>query len=277
MTKIHAACIQVNQGACYDQGFESLKDLITQAAAKGARLIVTPECSDSMIWPTTEKAKSAFTQEDHPTLQKLQALAAELSVQIVVGSLAVRDDEIGKLRNRCFVIDQNGKILSQYDKIHLFDAELGAGENYCESLHYHPGNTAQIAKMDWGVLGLSICYDVRFAHLFRHLAQEGAQVLSVPAAFAVPTGQAHWDVLLRARAIETGSYVLAAGQTGKHPGDRKTYGHSMIIGPWGDVIAQMGDEVGFIDAIIDMDEVARCRKNLPSLTHDRGFVMGAGV
>lgn len=273
MSKIHVACVQVNSGADYQRNIEGLEHYIAEAAGRGAQFIVTPECSDSMIWPTSEKVKSAFPFDQHPTLAALRALAKRLDVQIVAGSLAVLDEATGKLLNRCCVVGADGEILSYYDKIHLFDADLGAGEFYHESLHYNAGDRARLVDAKWGKVGLSICYDVRFAQLFRQLAQEGAQVLTVPAAFAVPTGQAHWDVLLRARAIETGCFVLAAGQTGTHPGDRRTYGHSMIIGPWGDVIAEMDEHIGVIDALIDLEEVARCRKNLPSLTHDRGFVL----
>ncbi len=273
-SRLHIASVQLNNGADVFKNISALELLIRAASKKGVQLILTPECSDNMIWPAETKIKSAYSQLNHPTLSAMQNLAKELSIEIIIGSLAIKEDGQDKLYNRSFAISKSGEIISQYDKIHLFDAILSDTEAYKESAYYQNGENAQLAKLSNAVAGLTICYDLRFAHLYRSLAKQGAQILCVPAAFSVPTGQAHWEVLLRARAIETGSYVIASGQTGSHPGDRHTYGHSMIVDPWGKIIASMGgnDETGFIDIIIDLDEVENCRASLPSLQHDKEFI-----
>lgn len=274
MTQLHVACVQLNQGADSAQNNAALEAQIRAAAAKGARLIVTPECSDLMLWPAEEKHKLSGDQQSCSALALAQDLATTLNVSIVLGSVSIKEnphDE--KLWNRSFVINASGQIAAQYDKIHLFDVDLEGGESYRESNTCYAGNHAVIAQTQGIKLGMSICYDVRFAALYRLLAQKDAQILTVPAAFAVPTGRAHWEVLLRARAIETGSFVLAAGQTGQHPGGRSTYGHSMIISPWGEIIASMEGEVGLVDAVIDLDQVETCRKNLPALRHDKPFTL----
>ncbi len=271
MSKLHVACLQVNHDDNLARNLDTLAEQMRAAAAKGAQFIVTPECSDVMVWPTQKRLDSAQEQASHEALAHLQSLAKELGVWLVIGSLVVHDPDIEKLRNRSYMIDDQGKIAAQYDKIHLFDAQFEHGETYRESAHYAPGDRAVSVQTPWAKIGMSICYDLRFAHLYRKLAHDGAQIMVVPAAFAVTTGCAHWEVLLRARAIETGSFVLASGQTGSHPGDRSTYGHSMIIGPWGGILAKIGDEVGFIDAIIDLKDVETCRTNLPAIHHDRNF------
>lgn len=274
MTQLHVACLQVNHDNDLTANLAALAGQIRAAAAKGAQLIVTPECSDTMIFPTRTKLDAAQTQAAHQGLSHLQQLAKELGIWLLIGSMAIKDPARGKLWNRSFMIGADGQIAAQYDKIHLFDADLDNGETYRESKYYNAGDKAIIAQTPWASVGMSICYDVRFAYLYRHLAKAGASILAVPAAFAVPTGCAHWETLLRARAIETGSFVLASGQTGLHPGERSTYGHSMIIGPWGNVIAKIGEEVGFIDAVIDLGDVEKCRRNLPAIHHDRDFKQG---
>ena len=175
------------------------------------------------------------------------------------------------MANRTYVLDSDGTIAARYDKIHMFDVDLGNGERYAESSTFAPGSQAVLVDLPWGKLGLTICYDLRFPGLFRDLAQAGADMITVPSAFTQVTGEAHWHVLLRARAIETGTYVLAPAQTGSHPGDRATYGHTLIVNPWGKILADGGTEPGIVSAVIDVAEVARTRQKIPSLSHDRPF------
>jgi predicted amidohydrolase len=210
------------------------------------------------------------TEGDHATLAMLTAMAAERKAWILIGSLAVAISN-GKIANRCYLIDPGGEVQATYDKIHMFDVDLDDGDNYRESATYEPGTKAVTADLPWGKLGLTICYDVRFAYLYRALAQAGAEFITVPAAFTKVSGEAHWHVLQRARAIETGSYVIAAAQCGTHAEDRKTYGHSLIVDPWGRVLADGGDDVGVITAEIDPAQVAEARRKIPALSHDRQF------
>ena len=272
MTFLKIAMVQLNNQDDQAANIDVLSGYIRSAAKKGARLIVTPECSDSMMWPTSEKAAQAVVEEEHEGLSDLQVLASELSVHILVGSIAVKSRSVeGKLCNRALMIAPDGEITSRYDKIHLFDAKLSKDESYQESAYYECGDKAVVAETALAPVGISICYDVRFANLYRALAKAGAKIVAVPAAFSVPTGKAHWEVLLRARAIETGCFIIASGQTGIHPGGRATYGHSMIVSPWGEVVVKMDDQPGFEVAEIDLSEVDRVRAMLPSLDHDRGF------
>ncbi|HEY2112025.1 MAG TPA: carbon-nitrogen hydrolase family protein, partial [Dongiaceae bacterium] len=187
-----------------------------------------------------------------------------------VGSLALRVSP-DRAANRSFLIAPDGEIAARYDKIHMFDVDLANVERYRESAAFRPGHQAVTADLPWGRLGLTICYDLRFAYLYRALAKAGAGFISIPAAFTRPTGQAHWHVLMRARAIETGCFVFAPAQTGEHAEGRKTYGHSLIVAPWGEVLADGGEEVGFITARIDPAKIAEARGMVPALTHDRGF------
>ena len=189
---------------------------------------------------------------------------------MLAGSLAVRLPD-GRVANRSVLFDKEGRVAARYDKIHLFDVDLGNGESYRESATIAPGDRAVIAKTPWGPIGLTVCYDLRFPHLYRTLAQRGANFIAIPAAFTRTTGQAHWHVLQRARAIETGCYVFAPGQCGTHAEDRQTYGHSLIVDPWGAVLADGGEQVGIITARIDPAQVAAARRKIPALTHDRPF------
>jgi predicted amidohydrolase len=222
--------------------------------------------------------EKAAEPADDTALVAFQALAVELRALLLVGSLVVWSDAPAdadgrrKLANRSFLIDADGAIVADYDKIHLFDVDLGGGEVYRESSSYAPGNKVVMADTPWGKLGMTICYDMRFPHLYHRLAQDGADFISVPSAFTRPTGRAHWHVLLRSRAIETGCYVFAPAQCGDHAGGRKTYGHSMIIDPWGEVLADGGEEPGFVVADIEPAKVAEAREKMPSLHHDRAFV-----
>ena len=262
--------IQMNSGTVIAENLRQAEGLIRQAAEGGAQFILTPENTCHIKTPQSEKLQSSPYEADHPAIPFFAGLAQELGVWILVGSIAVRVSET-KVVNRSLLFGADGGLVAQYDKIHLFDVDLPTGESHRESNIVQPGDKAVIAETPWGGVGLAICYDLRFAHLFRTLAQNGARILTVPSAFTVPTGQAHWESLLRARAIETGSFVLAPAQTGTHHGDRKTYGHSLIVSPWGEVIADGGDAVGIVLADLDMDAVDKARGAIPALQHDREF------
>lgn len=249
--------------------------LIEQAAAGGATFILTPECTNGLSSSRAHQ-RAVFSHEaDDPTLQALREDAARLGVWLLIGSLALlTTDSDGRFANRSFLIDPMGEIVARYDKVHMFDVDVSATERYRESEGYRPGGQAILSQTPFGVVGMTVCYDVRFAYLYRKLAQAGAQILTVPAAFNHITGAAHWEVLLRARAIETGCFVLAPAQTGFHPETaggkgRRTYGHSLAISPWGEVLADGGVDVGVTYAEIDLDHVAKARGRVPSLSHDR--------
>lgn len=258
----------MTSGPDIEANFSTAETMIREAAAHGALLIVTPENTCHMRQPASEKLKTSADATHHPAISRFSALAKELQVWIMLGSVAVKLSE-DKLANRSFLFSPQGELSAQYDKMHMFDVKLPTGEIHRESDIIHPGQRVAVADTELGKIGMTICYDVRFAYLYRKLAQLGAQIMTVPAAFTVPTGQAHWDVLLRARAIETGSYVIAAAQTGEHQGGRKTYGHSMIIGPWGEIIAAADDKVGIIYGEIDLANVDKARTAIPALLHDR--------
>lgn len=265
-----AACVQLNVGPDITENLKTTEELIREAAGQGAKLILTPENTCFMRFPLNLRPKDAQPQEGHTVLTAIQALAKELAVTVIIGSLGIKLED-GRLANRCFVIADTGEIAATYDKIHMFDVDIPNGESYRESKTIRPGEQAVIAGTDVAKVGLSICYDVRFGALYRQLSQDGAQILTVPAAFTVPTGQAHWEVLLRARAIENGAFVMAAGQVGEHENSLKTWGHSMIIAPWGEILAEKPDGVGIITANIDLEDVEKARRAIPSLQHDRDF------
>jgi predicted amidohydrolase len=246
---------------------------VTEACAKGAQLVALPE-NVSMLEPNTARMKEKAEQESqHTALRALSKLAQSQGCWLLVGSLAVRVGEVDRVANRSYLIDAKGEVRTHYDKIHLFDVNLGGGEAYRESDYIRPGDQAVISDTPWGRLGMSVCYDLRFPHLYRALAKNGADFLSIPAAFTRTTGEAHWHVLLRARAIETGCYVIAPGQCGTHAEGRQTYGHSLIVDPWGTVLADGGHEPSIVYATIDPAEVARARGRVPALYHDRAFAM----
>jgi len=251
--------------------------LAREAAAGGAGLILTPECTNLMSASRARQRALVVAEAEDPTLARLRAVAAELAVTILIGSLAVRADAgggDGRFANRSFLIGPDGAILARYDKIHMFDVDLGE-ESHRESAVFRPGDRAVVAKAGPARLGLSICYDLRFPQLYRALARAGAEVIAVPAAFTVPTGRAHWETLLRARAIETGAFVLAPAQSGEHAASeaarRRTWGHSLAIGPWGEVLADGGEPVGVTLVDLDLAEVGRARTRVPALLHDRPF------
>jgi predicted amidohydrolase len=244
--------------------------MVAQAVAGGAQFIATPEVTNIISGSRTHQRSVLCDQADDPTLAGLRDAAQRHGVWVLIGSLALlSDDPDGRFINRSFLITPNGDIAASYDKIHMFDVTLSETESYRESDGYRPGNRAVLAKTDIATIGMSVCYDLRFPYLYRSLAQAGAQILTIPAAFAQTTGQAHWEILLRARAIETGCFVIAPAQCGDHAvrrgPQRKTYGHSMIIAPWGDIIAQAGTEKCVIFAEIDLGDVDKARARVPSL------------
>lgn len=263
-----SACIQLNSTPDIHENITQASTLIRAAAADGATFIATPENTCRMMFPMEDKIQIAETEENSPAIPAFSNLAKELNIWLLIGSLGIKVSDT-KLANRSFLISPEGKIITKYDKMHMFDVELANGETYKESDSTEAGNHVVTEQTDIGTIGMSICYDVRFAYLYRKMAQAGAQILTVAAAFAVPTGEAHWETLLRARAIETGSYVIAPAQTGTHAGDRKTWGHSLIIDPWGKVLADAGKDVGYITAEIDLDAVDKARNAIPALKHDR--------
>lgn len=244
--------------------------LVRGAAQAGADLIALPE-NATMIEPANDAAlRKALPENEHPGLAAYREAALDLRKWILVGSLSVRGSATHYV-NRSFLIDPAGTVAARYDKIHLFDVDLPNGERYRESDRVAPGAAGVVAQLPWARLGMTVCYDVRFAQLYRALAQAGATVLSVPAAFTQVTGQAHWHILLRARAIETGSFVIAPAQTGTHAEGRRTFGHSLVVGPWGDVLADGGTAEGFTLAEIDPAEALAARARIPALQHDRPF------
>ena len=246
--------------------------LIADAAGQGARLILTPECTNLISADRDWRGKVLCNEAEDPTLKALRAQAAELGIWLLIGSLALKADDPAEPRliNRSFLIAPDGTIAARYDKIHMFDVTISETEAYAESKAYRPGARAVLAQGP-AAIGMSVCYDLRFPQLYRALAQAGAQILTVPAAFNDTTGAAHWHVLLRARAIETGSFVFAAAQGGRHENGRETFGHSLIVAPWGEVIAEAGTEPGIIMAEIVPAKVDEARSRVPSLLHDKPF------
>ena len=265
-----AACVQVNAQNDLAANTETACRLIREASAAGAEFISLPENVAFMGLNSKETREAAHPQSDHPALAAFRDVALETGTWLLAGSLGIRL-ESGKLANRSCFIGPDGQVRTHYDKIHMFDVDLPNGERYRESERFDAGEVAVNTETPWGTLGMTICYDVRFPHLYRALAHAGAEIITVPAAFTRVTGEAHWHVLLRSRAIETGSFVMAAAQCGEHPGKRQTYGHSVIIDPWGKILADAGTEPGFILADIDMAHVSSARAMVPSLQHDREF------
>jgi predicted amidohydrolase len=265
-----AAMVQMRTGLLPEPSLEQASHLIREAAVAGADYVQTPEVSNMMQVNRQALFEHLAAEEDDRSLQAYRALAAELKIHLHVGSLAVKATP-ERAANRSFLIGPDGAVIASYDKIHMFDIDLGNGESYRESANYQPGETAVISDLPWGRIGLTICYDVRFPALYRALAESGASFLTVPSAFTRKTGEAHWHTLLRARAIENGCFVFAAAQGGTHENKRETYGHSLIIDPWGVVLAEAGTEPGVIMAKIDPAKVETARKTVPSLQHGRRF------
>src|SRR5580692_10931922 len=243
---------------------------IDEAKRNGADYVQTPEMTNILALKRDDLFAKIVAEEQDPTLATLRELAQKLSIYIHIGSLAIKVTP-EKAANRAFVIDRNGDIAARYDKIHMFDVDLAGGESYRESNNYRPGDLAVIADLPWGRLGVTICYDLRFPALYRALAEAGASFLAIPAAFTKQTGEAHWHVLMRARAIENGCYVIAAAQGGQHENGRSTFGHSLVVDPWGKIVAEGGIEPGVIMAEIDPAAVVAARSKVPSLNHGRRF------
>ncbi len=276
--QLAAALIQLN---CSDDPAANMpvtEALIREAAAGGAQLVLTPEVTNIVSTSRTVQNERLALEADDQTLERLRALAADSGIWLSLGSLALKSgDPDGRFVNRQFLITPEGAVAARYDKIHMFDVVLGDEEIYKESKGYQPGSQAVIAEAPWGVLGLTTCYDMRFPALYRALAEAGAAILTVPSAFTVPTGRVHWEVLLRARAIETGCFVLAAAQWGAHVTSRgrarETYGHSIAIDPWGNVLAEAEDGVGVTHVTLDLDAVTETRNKIPSLANARRFAL----
>ena len=266
-----AACVQMRSGRDPLANRDAAAALVRQASDQGAHYVQTPEMSSLVERSRPALFDKVGPEERDPTLAALREVARERRVVVHVGSLAVRAGD--KIANRAFVIDAAGEIVGSYDKIHLFDVDLPNGESWRESATYAGGGRAVLAETPWGLLGLTICYDVRFPALYRALAEGGAAFLSAPACFTRQTGEAHWHVLHRARAIETGSFMISAAQGGVHEDGRETFGHSLIVDPWGRILAEAGTNPGVILAEVDIGLVAEARTRIPALKHARPFTV----
>ncbi len=270
------ALLQITASDDPTENLDIVRTMMADAAAQGAQFILTPEVTNCVSTSTTRQREVLQHEEDDITLAGLGEQAANLGVWLLIGSLAIKThDTDGRFANRSFMIDPQGQIVARYDKIHMFDVQVTESETFRESKNYRPGQKAVIADTDFGKVGLTICYDIRFPYLYAALAQAGARILTVPAAFSPVTGAAHWEALLRARAIETGCWVLAPAQTGEHPKTRGktryTHGHSMVVAPWGEVLIDAGTDPGIHFFDLDDRSVTEARRRVPSLTHVRPF------
>ena len=273
---MRAALIQMTSGPDPVANLEATLGYLREAAVGGAAFALTPEVTNCIADTREQQRKALSHQEEDPTLAAIRIEAKSLGIWVLIGSLGIlTHDSDGRFANRSFLIGPNGEIKAQYDKIHMFDVDVSETETYRESAAYRPGTRAVTALTDFATIGMTVCYDVRFPYLHRALAQAGAQILTVPAAFSAVTGAAHWEVLLRARAIETGCYVLAPAQTGVHyvkdGKERRTYGHSLAVSPWGEVLADAGTGCGVTFVDLSMKEVTQARERIAALIHDRSF------
>ena len=264
----------MTSGADMAANIAALRGFVGDAAAKGAQFLATPE--NTFLMEAPGAPRTLFTQEAHPGVAAAAEMAKQYGVWLLIGSVAIQDSgfrmqDSGKTYNRSLLFNPAGEVVAAYDKIHLFDVDIGDGQSYKESAKVMPGGKAVVAPLP-AAIGMTICYDIRFPHLYRALAKAGAEIIAIPAAFTQTTGEAHWHVLNRVRAIENGCFVIAPAQTGTHPGGRKTFGHSLIIDPWGRVLADGGTAPGVVMAELDMAEVAKVRAKLPSLMHDRDYI-----
>lgn len=268
------ACIQMDSGTDIKANIDHCCELVTKAVRDyGVHFVVTPENTDFVRGAYADMFAGALSYEDHFGISRFAELAKDLNIWLQIGSMTIKNQS-SSLSNRSFFFDPEGQIVATYDKIHMFEVTLDNGESYREADAFAAGDRAVVINTPWAGVGLSTCYDIRFPHLYRELAHHGAQVITVPSAFTVKTGQAHWEVLLRARAIENGCYIVAAGQGGMHDGEKKTYGHSMIVGPWGDILVQADDiGAGIIVADLDLDTVTQVRRSINSLEHDRDYTV----
>ena len=270
------ACIQTTTGPDVDKNFLQSRRLIREATCSGINLAVLPEMVNVMDLSRKRLAAKTFFEDDDPTLSAFCGLARELQIYLILGSLVVKHGKLDgkghpKLANRSFMIDRSGAVIARYDKIHMFDVNIDGSNSFMESKAFEAGHNAVIADTPWGKLGVTICYDLRFPHLYRHLAQKGAIFFTVPAAFARSTGKSHWHTLIRARAIENSCYIFAAAQCGDHGEGWFTYGHSLIVDPWGKVLVDGGDKIGFIAVEIDVELVEQTRRRIPSIFSDQAF------
>ncbi len=266
---MRAALLQACTGTDPLIGARVMVEAVERAAALGADMLFTPEMSGVLDRDRTRAARTIVAEEEDVVLAATREAAAKHGLWVHIGSLAVRsDDPAGRYANRGFVVDAAGAVRARYDKIHLFDVDLATGESWRESAAYAPGRRAVVVATPWGRLGLSVCYDLRFPDLYRALSDAGATMLAIPAAFTVPTGQAHWHVLMRARAIEAAAFVIAAAQSGRHADGRETYGHSLVIDPWGETLLDMAD-TGVAVVEIDPARVAEARARIPVIAHRR--------
>jgi predicted amidohydrolase len=271
MDKYKIACLQANTGNDLAANLTTVRAMIREAAANGAHWILTPEYTLMMDGSGRVMRDNALPADGGASLAELQAMAKELKVWLLIGSLTLRtgDEADTRIVNRSFLICDQGETVATYDKIHMFDVTLPDGKVIRESSAYRPGDKAVVVETPLGKVGLTICYDLRFPQLFRTLAQAGAQIITVPSSFQRQTGKAHWHPLLQARAIENGCYVIAPAMCGEHAGNRQTFGHSLVVNPWGEVVADGGEGSGIVYAEIDVARVAKVRGMIPSLTHDR--------
>jgi deaminated glutathione amidase len=262
--------IQMRSGLDPRGNCDAAAGLIEQAKAGGADYVQTPEMTNILALRREQLFAAIVEEEKDQSLAAFRELARRLGIVLHVGSLAIKISD-DKAANRSFLIGRDGEIIARYDKIHMFDVDLAGGESYRESRNYRPGEIAVVTDLTWGRLGLSVCYDLRFPALYRALAEAGALFLAIPSAFTKQTGEAHWHVLMRARAIENGCYVLAAAQGGRHENGRDTFGHSLVVDPWGRIVAEGGIEPGVVFATVDPAEVTAARAKVPSLQHGRRF------
>ena len=272
MTILNVACVQMRSGVTPAANRAAALELIREAAKEGAQLVATPEMTNILdIRPGGARGKIR-REEDDETLPALQDEAKALGIWLLVGSLAIALPGDDRKANRSFLIGPDGAIAARYDKINMFDVEVDDGQSYRESRAYCAGDRAVVAKTPFGQIGLTVCYDVRFPGLYRTLAQAGAEIITCPAAFTRVTGAAHWHVLLRARAIETGCFIIAPAQGGKHEDGRETFGHSLIVSPWGEIIAEADHaEPGIVQASINLAEVSAARRKIPAWNTDRAY------
>jgi predicted amidohydrolase len=271
--KFTAACVQLRSSTEVAENIETVERLVREAARAGAGYVQTPEMTNIVERNRASLAAAIQPERTDPAVRRFSELAAELGIVLHIGSLALQAED-GRIANRALLFGQNGKLIARYDKIHLFDVDLPNGESWRESAVYHPGDRAVIAELPWLRLGVSICYDLRFPHLYRAHAHAGAAALSAPAAFTRLTGEAHWHVLQRARAIENGAFVISAAQAGRHADGRETFGHSIIVSPWGEVLAEGGGEgPEVVMAEIDPLQSAEARQRIPALLNERPFAL----
>ncbi|MFO1246785.1 MAG: carbon-nitrogen hydrolase family protein [Alphaproteobacteria bacterium] len=265
-----AACVQMRSSGDVAQNIRDASALVREAAGQGAQFIATPENTNIMAENSRAKLAATFDEAHDPSLPAFSALAKDLNVWLLIGSLHIKVSD-DKTANRSFLFAPDGSVRARYDKIHLFDSTVASGETYRESSQVEGGHDAVLADTAFGPMGITVCYDLRFPQLYRRLAQAGAFAFTIPSSFTVPTGEAHWHVLMRARAIENGAFVIAPAQGGLHANGRKTYGHSLIVAPWGEVLAEAGTDPGVIIAEIDPQLSLTARGKVPSLQHDRNF------